>query len=75
MRAAHALKGCAGNVSAEAVREAALELERLGGAKNLEAAARQLESLKAEVDRCVSFIRRSEENAGSGRANSNMAGK
>jgi Amt family ammonium transporter len=55
-RAAHSVKGCAANISAEAVRKVAADLEHLGKQGNAAEAEQKLRELRAEVDRCVNFI-------------------
>jgi Amt family ammonium transporter len=63
MKLAHLLKGSAANISAEGVRQAAAELERIGIIGDLAAAAQQAEALQVEVDRCLEFIKRSQPGA------------
>ena len=55
--AAHALKGSAGNLSALALVEAAATLERIGAARNLEAAPAALRHLVAEADLAMDALR------------------
>ncbi|MGA3066392.1 MAG: response regulator [Tepidisphaeraceae bacterium] len=55
-RLAHSLKGSAANLSAENVRSAAAELEKIGKQKNLDDAQSKLEELKTQVDACVRYI-------------------
>jgi two-component system sensor histidine kinase/response regulator len=50
-RAAHTLKGCVANFGAQAVVRAALSLERMGRARELEAAGSACETLEAEITR------------------------
>ena len=50
-RAAHTLKGCVGNFAAEAAYQAALRLEKMGRARELEGAATACETLEDEVAR------------------------
>ncbi len=50
-RAAHTLKGCVANFGAEAACDAALDLERMGRARELEGAATACQNLEAEVAR------------------------
>ena len=54
-RLAHTVKGAAACVSANRVRDAAAELERLGAAAEFEAAAECLEQLAGEVRQCLAF--------------------
>lgn len=60
---AHALKGTAANVSADSVFRAASELEQLAQRRDLEDADAKLRQLKAEVDRCIAYIRHRKSNA------------
>jgi HPt (histidine-containing phosphotransfer) domain-containing protein len=48
-RAAHTLKGCVANFGAEAAFRAALQLERMGRARELEGAGSACETLETEV--------------------------
>jgi CheY-like chemotaxis protein/HPt (histidine-containing phosphotransfer) domain-containing protein len=57
-QAAHGLKGTAANLSAPSVQRVAAEIEALGKAGSLSEAERVVEALRAEVARCVEFIRR-----------------
>jgi HPt (histidine-containing phosphotransfer) domain-containing protein len=50
-RAAHALKGAAGNLLARRVREVSLILEEMGGAGSLEGAEEALVTLEEELER------------------------
>jgi two-component system sensor histidine kinase/response regulator len=52
-RAAHSLKGSAGNFGAGKVSEAALHLERLGKNQTMETAAQELSNLEAALDELV----------------------
>jgi HPt (histidine-containing phosphotransfer) domain-containing protein len=60
-RIAHTLKGSAANLSAEPLRAAAGELERLGHEAAFDAAASCLEQLAAEASRYVQSIPRAVE--------------
>jgi Amt family ammonium transporter len=62
-RSAHSLKGIAATVSAEALRRvaAAVEADSRGG--DWDALGRQLDSLRAELDRCLAFVPRAESEA------------
>ena len=53
---AHALKGAAGNLSAESLREIAAELEQLGRSGELEQAEHYLARLHQEVERCLAYL-------------------
>ena len=55
-RSAHTLKGMAATVSAEPLRAAAADAEERSRAGDWDAVQRQLDALRAEVDRCVAFI-------------------
>jgi len=55
-RVAHALKGAAGILSAEALRQVASELEQLGRACDLAPATACMERLHLEVTRCLQHI-------------------
>jgi HPt (histidine-containing phosphotransfer) domain-containing protein len=57
-RAAHGLKGTAANLSAPAVQRAAAEIEAVGKAGSFSEAERLVETLRAEVARCIEFVRR-----------------
>jgi HPt (histidine-containing phosphotransfer) domain-containing protein len=59
-RAAHTLKGAAGNMSAKRLFEAALTLERLGAAGRLEAARAAWRTLSAEAVQVMDALRRFE---------------
>jgi len=50
-RAAHTLKGCVANFGARAAYQAALHLERIGRARELDNAGSACESLEAEITR------------------------
>mgnify|MGYP001097660140 CR=1 FL=1 len=50
-RAAHTLKGCVANFGAQAAFDAALRLERLGRARELDGAASACETLETEIVR------------------------
>jgi len=63
-RAAHYLKGSAGTVSAERVREAAAKLEEIGRSADLSAAEQSLATLQDQVERCVSYLRGAQFEAG-----------
>ncbi len=54
---AHAIKGAASMVSAESLRQVAGELETLGRAADVAAAAKRTPALREEFERCVEFIR------------------
>ena len=53
MRVAHGLKGAAGYVAAESIRELAARLEEMGRAGNLGDAESCLSQLKTAVCRCI----------------------
>jgi len=53
---AHAIKGAASNVSAEAIRRLAAELEKLGKEDAVAQAGECLDQLRAEVDRFRSYL-------------------
>ncbi len=53
---AHALKGSAGNLSANALSAVAAEIEELSRAGDLERAGAQVANLQREVDRCLRYI-------------------
>jgi signal transduction histidine kinase/DNA-binding response OmpR family regulator len=55
-RSAHSLKGMAATVSAEPLRVAAAEAEAKARAGDWDAVQRQLSAVRAELDRCLSFI-------------------
>ena len=55
-RVAHTIKGTAANMSAEPLRDAASELERLGAAAEFDAAVASLERLAEQARRCVEFV-------------------
>ncbi|MGN6367677.1 MAG: response regulator [Phycisphaerae bacterium] len=55
-RLAHGMKGAAANISAEKLREIALELEKLGHEAQLSAATEVVKQLDAELKRCIEFI-------------------
>jgi Amt family ammonium transporter len=55
-RSAHALKGTAAIVAADRLWKIAGELERLGRAEQADDMQRQLEQLRAEVDRCIGYL-------------------
>jgi HPt (histidine-containing phosphotransfer) domain-containing protein len=55
-RQAHTLKGGAANLSVEAVRAIAADLEHLGKQADLSTAEAKIEQLKLEIDRCVAYI-------------------
>jgi two-component system sensor histidine kinase/response regulator len=57
-RLAHGLKGSAANLSAVAMSAQAGRLEEMGRAQTLEGAAKAMELLQVELERCVDFIRR-----------------
>ena len=53
---AHALKGAAGNLSAESLREVAAQLEQLGRSGDLEQAEEHCARLHQEVQRCLDYL-------------------
>ncbi|MAE63923.1 MAG: hypothetical protein CMJ18_06585 [Phycisphaeraceae bacterium] len=53
---AHRFKGAAANISAERLRETALQLEQMGRDDDLEQANAALESIRSELERCLSFM-------------------
>ena len=55
-RTAHALKGAAGAVAAPLLRDLAAEVETLARQENLESIARELSTLRAEVERCLGYL-------------------
>lgn len=55
-RTAHALKGAAGAVAAPAIREAAAKIELLAKQNSLETMIEAIDSLRAEVERCIAFL-------------------
>ncbi len=55
MRVAHGLKGAAGYVAAESIRELAARLEEMGRAGNLSDAESCLSQLKSAVCRCIDY--------------------
>ncbi|GAF84947.1 unnamed protein product, partial [marine sediment metagenome] len=55
-RLAHSLKGAAANLSAESLRQAALEMEQLGKSGELTNAGECLEKLKSEIERCLDYL-------------------
>jgi HPt (histidine-containing phosphotransfer) domain-containing protein len=55
-KAAHAIKGSAANMSAEAVRAAALRVEELGKAGDLAGACAAVIRLQAEVRQCLEYV-------------------
>jgi len=55
-RSAHTIKGSAANLSAEAVRASAFEIEKAARGHLLEESQRQLDLLVAEVDRCLAYL-------------------
>jgi signal transduction histidine kinase/DNA-binding response OmpR family regulator len=55
-RSAHSLKGMAGTVAAEALRQAAADAEAKSRAGDWDAVQRQLEQVRREVDCCLAFI-------------------
>jgi CheY-like chemotaxis protein len=56
VESAHALKGAAGTVTAEALRALAAEVEAAGNASDLTWMASLVEQLRAEAQRCLHFI-------------------
>jgi HPt (histidine-containing phosphotransfer) domain-containing protein len=55
-RVAHALQDLAGAVEADALRSRAEELASLARAGSIDAAERQLRSLRDEAERCIAYI-------------------
>jgi two-component system, sensor histidine kinase and response regulator len=55
-RSAHTLRGAASNLGAVAVSEAALELEKRAGTKDLESANEQFRALQKEIERLFSEL-------------------
>jgi two-component system sensor histidine kinase/response regulator len=56
-RLAHTMKGTAANLSASSLQKLAADFETLGKSGALDEAQRRLDELRAEVDRCVAFVR------------------
>jgi Amt family ammonium transporter len=55
-RTAHALKGAAGMVAADRVAALASEIEQLGRQQQAEMMEKQLNELKAEIQRCIDYL-------------------
>lgn len=55
-KTAHSLKGASGNLGLTRVYELALELEKMGKAKDIEWADKTLDELKEELERFSKFI-------------------
>ena len=55
-RTAHALKGAAGAVAAPVLRDLAAQVETLARQEHLESIAREMSSLRAEVERCLAYL-------------------
>ncbi len=55
-RHAHSFKGAAANLSAESLRQAALEMEQLGKAGDMTNANECLENLRNETNRCLEYL-------------------
>jgi HPt (histidine-containing phosphotransfer) domain-containing protein len=53
---AHGLKGAAANLSAEALRQAACDLEQAGKAADFARVEACLERVRREVHRCATFV-------------------
>ena len=54
--AAHALKGAAGILSAEAVRQLASDIEQCGRSGSLDGIEAAIADLRLEMDRCLKYI-------------------
>ena len=54
--AAHALKGAAGILSAESVRQLASDIEQCGRSGSLDGIETAIADLRAEMDRCLKYI-------------------
>ncbi len=55
-RTAHALKGAAGAVAAQALRELAAKVEILARQDQLDSIAQEMSSLRSEVERCLDHL-------------------
>jgi HPt (histidine-containing phosphotransfer) domain-containing protein len=55
-RVAHKLKGAAGNLSADAIQDAASRLEQLGREEAVREAADSMSQLRDEVERCIASV-------------------
>jgi len=55
-RLAHSIKGIAANLSASRMYAVAGEIENFGRADRIDAATGMIDSLRAEVSRCVAFV-------------------
>ena len=53
---AHGLKGAAANLSAEALRQAAADMEQLARSGDLTQSYQCLEKLRNEVSRCLQYV-------------------
>ena len=52
----HALKGVAGNLSAESLRDISAELERCGRSGQLDQTEQYMDQLHQEVGRCLAYL-------------------
>jgi len=57
----HALKGAAGNISAEPLREIAAQLEKIGRSGDLKLAENMLQTLRSEVENCLAYLPQAED--------------